>query len=126
MSENCITAALRRMGYSGDEMTWHGFRSLASTQLNEQGWDNDWIEAQLAHAERNKIRGAYNWAKYIPQRRAMMQSWADYLDELRLNHQPHHVDGAGERASAAAVNAHDLPRRTGAKQKSFATQANLK
>lgn len=84
MSENALTAALRRMGYSGDQMTWHGFRSLASTQLNEQGFEPDWIEAQLAHAERNDIRAAYNYAKYLPQRRKMMQAWADYLDGLRL------------------------------------------
>lgn len=62
MSENAITAALRRMGYTGDEMTWHGFRSLASTCLNEQGWHPDLIELQLAHAERNKVRAAYNRA----------------------------------------------------------------
>lgn len=53
LSQNAITAALRRMGYTGDQMTWHGFRSLASTQLNEQGFESDWIETQLAHSERN-------------------------------------------------------------------------
>jgi integrase len=84
MSENAITAALRRMGYGGDQMTWHGFRSLACTQLNEQGFDRDWIETQLAHAERDEVRGAYNYAKYLPQRRKMMQAWADYLDGLRV------------------------------------------
>jgi integrase len=83
MSENAITAALRRMGYSGEEMTWHGFRSLASTQLNEHDWNRDWIETQLAHGERDKIRAAYNYAKYLPARREMMQWWANYLDELR-------------------------------------------
>lgn len=83
MSENTINAALRRLGYSKDEMTGHGFRSLASTNLNEQGFDPDWIEAQLAHAQRNKVRAAYNHAKYLPQRRKMMQAWADYLDGLR-------------------------------------------
>jgi integrase len=83
MSENAITAALRRMGYSGEEMTWHGFRSLASTQLNEHDWNSDWIETQLAHGERDKVRAAYNYAKYLPARKEMMQWWADYLDELR-------------------------------------------
>lgn len=85
MSENAITAALRRMGYTGEDMTWHGFRSLASTSLNEQGWHPDLIELQLAHAERNKVRAAYNRAQRLPERRKMMQAWADYLNELREN-----------------------------------------
>jgi hypothetical protein len=83
LSEHAITAALRRMGYTGDELTWHGFRSLASTCLNEQGWHPDLIELQLAHAERNKVRAAYNRAQRLAERRTMMQSWADYLDGLR-------------------------------------------
>jgi integrase len=83
MSENAITVALRRMGYSGDEMTWHGFRSLASTSLNEQGHHPDLIELQLAHAERNKVRAAYNKAQRLNERCKMMQEWADYLDGLR-------------------------------------------
>ncbi len=85
MSDNTINAALRRLGYSTEEMTGHGFRALASTCLNEQGWNHDWIEIQLAHAESNKVRAAYNHAKYLPQRREMMQAWADYLDTLRAN-----------------------------------------
>ena len=84
MSENCITAALRRMGYSGDEMTWHGFRTIASTCLNEQGWHPDLIELQLAHAERNEVRGAYNRSQRLAERRQMMQAWADYLDRIRM------------------------------------------
>ena len=83
MSDNAILSALRRMGYTGDQMTGHGFRSMASTLLNEQGWHRDAIERQLAHAERNKIRAAYNYAEHMPERRRMMQSWADYLGELR-------------------------------------------
>lgn len=83
MSENTITVALRRLGYTGDEMTGHGFRSMASTLLHEQGWPSDVIERQLAHAERNKIKAAYNYAEYLPQRRKMMQAWADYLDMLK-------------------------------------------
>jgi len=83
LSENTINAALRRLGYTKDEMTGHGFRSMASTLLNEQGWNRDHIERQLAHAERNKIRAAYNYADYLPERRKMMQAWADYLDSLK-------------------------------------------
>ena len=83
MSNNTVNAALRRLGYSIDEMTGHGFRALASTCLNEQGWHPDLIELQLAHAERNKVRSAYNRAQRLPDRKKMMQAWADYLDQLR-------------------------------------------
>ena len=83
MSENTVNAALRRLGYSTDEMTGHGFRSLASTCLNEQGYHPDLIELQLAHAERNHVRAAYNKAQRLPERRKMMQAWSDYLDGLR-------------------------------------------
>lgn len=65
------------MGYGKEQMTVHGFRTTASTLLNEQGYNRDWIEAQLAH-ERNAIRDAYNRAEYLPERRKMMQEWADY------------------------------------------------
>jgi integrase len=70
------------MGYSKDEMTGHGFRAMASTLLNELGYKPDVIERQLAHAERNKVRAAYNRAEYLNERREMMQRWADYLDQL--------------------------------------------
>jgi integrase len=83
LSENAITAALRRMEYGRDEMTAHGFRSTASTLLNEIGWSPDAIERQLAHVERNQVRSAYNRAEYLHERRKMMQAWADYLDALR-------------------------------------------
>lgn len=83
MSENTINAALRRLGYSKDDMTGHGFRSMASTLLNEQGWNRDAIERQLAHGERNAIRAAYNYAEHLPDRCKMMQAWADFLDVLR-------------------------------------------
>ena len=83
MSENAVLAALRRMGYPGEQMTGHGFRSMASTLLNEQGWHKDAIERQLAHGERDKVRGAYNYAEHLPERRRMMQTWADYLDRLQ-------------------------------------------
>lgn len=75
--------ALRRMGYTKEEMCTHGFRSIASTLLNELGYNRDWIERQLAHGERNDVRAAYNYAEYLQQRRKMMQEWADYLDELK-------------------------------------------
>ncbi len=84
MSENAITAALRRMGYERDEMTGHGFRSTASTLLYELGWSADAIERQLAHAERDGVRDAYNRAEYLAERKRMMQAWADYLDSLAV------------------------------------------
>lgn len=83
MSENTINVALRRIGYSKEEITGHGFRAMASTLLNEMGWNRDAIERQLAHGERNKIRAAYNHAEFLPLRREMMQAWADYLDQLK-------------------------------------------
>lgn len=83
ISENTINAALRRLGYSKDEMTGHGFRAMASTSLNELGFPPDVIELQLAHAERNKVRAAYNRAQRLTERRKMMSAWSDYLDKLR-------------------------------------------
>jgi integrase len=83
MSDNTVNAALRRLGYAKEEMTGHGFRSMASTLLNELGWNRDAIERQLAHGERNAVRAAYNFAEFLPERRKMMQAWADYLDDLR-------------------------------------------
>ena len=84
MSENTVNAALRRLGYAKDEMTGHGFRSMAATRLNEMGWNADAIERQLAHAESNKVRAAYTHAaQYLDERTRMMQAWADYLDALR-------------------------------------------
>ena len=85
ISENTLNAALRRLGYSKDEMTPHGFRAMASTLLNEQGFSPDVIELQLAHAERNKVRAAYNRAERMAERRKMMQAWSDYLDVLRVD-----------------------------------------
>lgn len=84
MSENTVNSALRRLGYTGAEMTGHGFRSLAATRLNEMGWNPDAIERQLAHAESNKVREAYTHAaQYLDERTRMMQAWADYLDGLK-------------------------------------------
>ncbi len=82
MSDNTLNCALRRLGYTNDEITSHSFRSMASTLLNEQGWNRDAIERQLAHGERNSIRAAYNYAEYLPERRRMMQHWSDYLMSL--------------------------------------------
>jgi integrase len=83
LSENTLNGALRRLGYSSDEMTPHGFRSMASTLLNEEGFPPDVIELQLAHKERNSVRAAYNRATRLPERKKMMQAYADRLDELR-------------------------------------------
>lgn len=83
MSENAVLAALRRMGYEKGEMTGHGFRSMASTILHEQGWLSDVVERQLAHGDRNKVRASYNFAQHLDKRREMMQAWANYLDTLR-------------------------------------------
>ena len=80
MSENTMLFALYRMGYHS-KATGHGFRSTASTILNENGFTPDVIERQLAHMERDKVRAAYNHAQYLPERRKMMQWWADYLDK---------------------------------------------
>lgn len=80
MSENTLLYAVYRMGYHS-RMTVHGFRSTASTILNENGFNKDHIERQLAHGERDKVRAAYNHAQYLPERKKMMQWWADYLDE---------------------------------------------
>jgi len=82
MSENTMLYALYRMGYHS-RTTGHGFRSTASTILNEHGFAPDVIERQLAHGERNKVRAAYNHAQYLPERRKMMQWWADYLEGVK-------------------------------------------
>ena len=83
MSENAVLAALRSLGYTKEQMSGHGFRSMASTLLNAQGWSPDVIERQLAHVDRNRVRAAYNRHDYLPERQKMMQTWADYLDSLR-------------------------------------------
>ena len=83
LSDNALLAAPRRMGYQQGTLTVHGFRSTASTLLNERGKNRDWIERQLAHGERDGVRAAYHYAEYLPERRNMMQEWADYLGELQ-------------------------------------------
>lgn len=85
MSENTINAALRRMGYSGDEMTAHGLRATASTLLNESGlWSHDAIERALAHQDADAVRGIYHRGQHWEERVRMAQWWSDYLDGLRL------------------------------------------
>lgn len=84
MSENTINAALRRLGYSQEEMTAHGFRAMAATLLNEMGiWNPDAIEKQLAHLDSSMVRRAYTRGEYWDERVRMMQHWSDYLDQLR-------------------------------------------
>lgn len=83
MSDGTIRTALKTLGYDSDVMTAHGFRTTASTLLNEQGWGADAIERQLCHMPRDAVRAAYNRAQYLDERRHMMQSWADYLDGLK-------------------------------------------
>lgn len=84
MSENTVNAALRNLGFDGETMTGHGFRAMARTVLDEVlGFRPDYIEHQLAHAVRDPLGRAYNRATHLPERRRMMQAWADYLDTLR-------------------------------------------
>lgn len=84
MSENTINAGLRRLGFSGDEMTAHGFRAMASTLLNESGkWNPDAIERALAHGDEDKVRAAYHRGTHWKERVEMAQWWSDYLDVLR-------------------------------------------
>lgn len=84
MSENTLNAALRRLGYGSDEMTSHGFRSTASTLLNESGkWSVDAIERALAHSDTDTVRAAYHRGTHWKERVEMAQWWGDYLDRLR-------------------------------------------
>ncbi|MBU0522726.1 MAG: tyrosine-type recombinase/integrase [Gammaproteobacteria bacterium] len=81
ISDGTVNVALRRMGFEG-RLTGHGIRATISTALNEMGYNEDWIEAQLSHASSSKVRKTYNHAEYVEQRRVMMQEWADYLDAV--------------------------------------------
>lgn len=82
MSDGAVNVMLKKLGYRGKQ-TAHGFRHLISTALNEQGYESDWVERQLAHGDPDKIRSTYNKAMYLDPRRKMMQDWADELDRLR-------------------------------------------
>jgi integrase len=86
MSDNTVNAALRRMGFEKDEMSAHGFRATARTLMIERikGISADVIEAQLAHGKSGPLGSAYDRAEFMEQRRVMMQTWADYLDKLRI------------------------------------------
>lgn len=83
ISENTMLYALYRLGYHS-RATVHGFRSCASTILNEHAFRSDIIERQLAHSERNKVRASYNYAQYLVERKEMMQYWADFLDKIMV------------------------------------------
>ena len=94
MSDGTVNAALRRLGFTKEEMSGHGFRAVASTILNESGsWNPDAIEAQLAHVEGNDVRRAYQRAEFWNERVTMMSAWADQLDELRSYRRPTIDDG---------------------------------
>lgn len=102
MSENTINAALRRLGYSGDEMTAHGFRSMASTLLNESGkWHPDAIERALAHKDTDSVRAAYARGAFWNERVEMAQWWSDYLDSLKGERKVLKPD-FGQRTSASS------------------------
>jgi integrase len=83
ITPDSLRLAIRRLGIDKDTFTTHSFRSMASTRLNELNYRADVIEMQLAHAEGNKIRGAYNHAQYLPERVKLMQDWSNYLDKLQ-------------------------------------------
>ena len=102
MSENTVNFALKRMGFDG-RLTGHGLRATMSTALNEIGYPKAWVDAQLSHADPNRIRATYNHAQYVEQRRVMMQDWANRLDLLELGevkiasrHLIVHLQGAPE------------------------------
>ena len=101
ISDMGLLNAIRRLGYGKDKMTVHGFRTTASTLLNEQGYRSDVIEAQLSHGEKNAIRGAYNRAEYLPERRKMMQEYANYLTGLK--------EKARQEAASPSIAPADLP-----------------
>jgi integrase len=82
ISDNTVRSALRGMGFTGEDITPHGFRHMASTLLHELGFPSHLIEKQMAHCDKNRIRAVYNHAEYLPERQKMMQAWADYLDRL--------------------------------------------
>lgn len=83
VSENTFNTALQRMGFK-NRLVGHGIRATLSTALNELGYPKDWIEAQLSHSDKDKVRATYNHAMYVEQRRTMMQDWADKLDQWEM------------------------------------------
>ena len=131
MSVNTVNGALRRLGYARDEMTAHGFRAIACTCLNELGWHPDLIELQLAHAERNKVRAAYNRAKRLADRRKMMRAWGDYLDGLRQCQRETSVNDVADQRShvsrrfAKPVERQNNSRKSAEKRDTTASQLEL-
>ena len=99
-----MNSALRRMDYAKDEICAHGFRSSASTILNERGYDRDVIEVALAHQEEDQVRRAYNRAKYWKDRVRLLQDWADLLDQFKA------LSAAKKRCLTAAMTHHPTPR----------------
>ena len=89
ISDMTLTAALRRLGYSSEEMVIHGFRTIAATRLREIGFEGDLVELQLAHKIRNTVRAAYDRAVRLDERTVMMQAFADHLDQLRVEADRH-------------------------------------
>jgi len=87
-SENTLNDALKRMGYSGEVMTTHGYRAMASTLLHEKGYPPEVIELQLAHKQRNQVAAAYNRSARLEERLKMMDEWAEYLDDLKSRQSP--------------------------------------
>jgi integrase len=83
ITSSALRLALRSVGVKMDKITPHGFRSMASTRLNEMGYNADLIEIQLSHSHANKVRAAYNHAEYLEERITMMQEWSNYLDSLQ-------------------------------------------
>ena len=102
MNNNTILFALYRLGYKG-RMTGHGFRGLASTILHENGFEDEHVELQLAHQKRNKVAAAYNHAKYLNQRKTMMQWWADYLDAQLAKGRQRTIGTRADRFAGPAV-----------------------
>ena len=102
ISENTINAALRSAGYTKDQMTGHGFRHMASTLLHEKGYRSELVERQLSHGDRNVMRATYNFAEYLPERRRMMQEWADYLDGLSAGDNVVNINAAKRAAGGNA------------------------
>lgn len=100
MSENTLNAAIARLGFKGEIVT-HGYRYMASTLLNEAGWDGDWVERQLAHKDKDTIRDIYNQAQYLTGRKDMLQAWSDYLDELSNGDSGVEIRAANMRKAAA-------------------------
>ena len=83
ITPDSLRNAIRNLGIQKEEFTTHSFRSMASTRLNELNYNGDIIEMQLSHAQKDKIRSAYNHAEYLPERKKMMQDWSNYLDRLQ-------------------------------------------